>query len=333
MNVSRPRILLANDTALLGHHGSALVVRQLCRLLKAVGLDLITGHGWERIEAEGIAGPWDGVIVNGEGSIHDDSQTARRIAALGQRCATKGVAAWLVNTSERNNGPSVLEGLAAFKKIWVRDAASRRSLAMAGIPSEVVPDLTLSWHEAPVHKGGSPVSYVTDASETGKSRRLLALARGSGARFISLRATPPQAADGWANPRRDWLRAKRLAAAVAPLSPWSARYAPAFGTVDALAEALAATEVGLISGRYHGVCLALRTETPFLAISGNTSKIGDLLTDAGLTHRLTTLDTLERDPRNPPTLSDEERTAIAALCHRAEAGAAAMVESIAADLL
>jgi hypothetical protein len=331
MNASRPKILLANDTALLGHHGSALVVRQLCRLLKAAGMDLVTGHGWARIEAEGLSGQWEGVVVNGEGSIHDDSRTARRIAALGRQCAASGTAAWLINASVHDNGPAVLEGLAAFRRVWVRDAASRRSLAGAAIAAELVPDLTLSWREAPIHRGSSGPLYITDASEDAKSKRLLALARHSGARFVSLRTVPPRAADGRANPRRRWLTAKRLAAAALPLSPWTARHAPAFGDVDALASALAAAG-GLITGRYHGVCLALRTGTPFLAIAGNTTKIDDLLADAGLGHRLVTLEALETAPHRPPPFTEEETSALSALLQRAEVGAADMIATISADL-
>jgi hypothetical protein len=333
MTLSRPRLLLANDTAMLGHHGSALVIRRLRALAEEAGLDLVVGWGWPRIEREDFrAGGWDGVIVNGEGSIHDDSATAGRVARLGLALRAADVPGWLVNTSERDDGAAVMRGLAAFRRVWARDRASARSLAAGGIAAEVAPDLTLSWRDAPQASGRGTALFVTDASEKGKSRRLLAVARRAGARFVSLRAEPPRAADGWPNPRRRGLTLKRLVARGLPLSPWSARHAPAFRDVDALASAFARDARGVICGRYHALCLALRTGTPFLAVSGNTSKMGDLLDDAGLGDRLTTLDALEASPADPPPFTEAERAAIAALLARAEAGAAAMIDAIATDL-
>jgi polysaccharide pyruvyl transferase WcaK-like protein len=44
---------------------------------------------------------------------------------------------------------------------------------------------------------------------------------------------------------------------------------------------IAAAE-GHVTGRFHGVCLSMLTETPFLALGSTTSKVQTLLADAGL---------------------------------------------------
>ncbi|MCP1336576.1 polysaccharide pyruvyl transferase family protein [Futiania mangrovi] len=330
------RILLANDTSLLGHFGSALVVRRLVELAGDQDAYLQTGWGWERVEAEEFAADrWDAVIVNGEGSIHHDSATARRVARLAVRLAEAGLPAYLVNASEEANGAEVRAGLAAFRRCYVRDRASADSLADAGIAAEVVPDLTLSWADAPRWTGGGRRLYVTDASETKTSRRLFDLSQGhGGARFVSLRTTPPHAADGRANRRRRGLFWKRLLARVLPPSPWAARYADPFGSVEAFARTLAEDASGLVAGRYHGLCLALRMRIPVLAVAGNTSKSGALLADAGLPAREMTLDRLEAEGLPAPVpiyTADEERHLDALLAH-AERGAHDMMQTIAADI-
>ena len=330
------RLLLANDTSLLGHFGSALVVRRLVELAGDQDAHLQTGWGWDRVEAEAFAaGRWDGVIVNGEGSIHHDSETARRVARLAVRLAEAGVPAYLVNASEEANGTEVRRGLASFRRCYVRDRASADSLADAGIAAEVVPDLTLSWAGAPRWTGGGKRLYVTDASETKTSRRLFDLSQGhAGARFVSLRTTPPKAADGRANRRRRGLVWKRLLARVLPPSPWAARYADPFGSIESFARAFAEDASGVVAGRYHGLCLALRMRIPVLAVAGNTSKSGALLADAGLSARETALDRLvaEGIPVPVPLYTAEEERRLDALLTHAEHGAQAMMQTIAADI-
>lgn len=77
--------LLVNDTSLADHHGSALVSARARELAGEAGMDLRCGWNWSAIETT-LAGQhgFDLVVVNGEGSLHDSSPTARRIAALGR---------------------------------------------------------------------------------------------------------------------------------------------------------------------------------------------------------------------------------------------------------
>jgi len=39
---------------------------------------------------------------------------------------------------------------------------------------------------------------------------------------------------------------------------------------------------GHITGRYHGVCLSILTETPFLCLKSKTSKVEQLISDIGI---------------------------------------------------
>jgi hypothetical protein len=330
------RILLANDTSLLGHVGSALVVRRLAELVADAGGTLVTGWGWERLDLPAIrAAGFDAVIVNGEGSIHHDSPTARRVAALGLAARDAGFPAYLVNMSEEANGPEVLAGLAAYASVHVRDGPSAASLARAGIAAAVVPDLTLSWDAAPVWQGTGRTLWVTDASDRGKSVRLHGLTRGrADARFVSLRTTPPRAADGFANRRRRWLGLRQALARMLPASAWTARTAPAHEDADALARAMCAEAAGLVTGRYHGLCIALRCGVPVVAVAGNTGKVAALLADIGLPGREIALETLLRDglPGRVPPYDVGEAARLAAFLRHAETAARAMVAGIVSDI-
>jgi polysaccharide pyruvyl transferase WcaK-like protein len=325
------RALLVNDASLAGHHGSALVSAQAVRLAGAAGIQLVAGWDWPSAEKV-LSGPqnFDLVVVNGEGSIHHDSRTARRISKLARMLKSRGIPAYLINASEEANSPEIHEGLAAFRLRYVRDEASRASLARAGIDAVVVPDLTLSWEQAPVASCGGGL-VVTDASDDRKSALLLDLAQRWGAQPITLRTAPPWPARG-SGMRRVAFELKGLASRLAKASPRSWRYAGALRSLPKLAGAL--TQAGAaVCGRYHGVCLALRLKLPFLAVEGNIGKIHGLLGDIGLVGRMTTLEAL-RDQAEPPRISpfsDVERAMIDAFLQGAAQRARRMFEEIGAD--
>jgi polysaccharide pyruvyl transferase WcaK-like protein len=327
------RALLVNDASLAGHHGSALVTARCAALAKEAGIALTTGWDWPSVESA-LAGrhDFDLVIVNGEGSIHHDSKTAQRVAALATTLDAQGMRAYLVNASEEANSDRIVAGLAQFRLRYVRDRASQSSLAARGVTSIYVPDLTLTWPDAPAHAGGTGL-LVTDASDKAVSQRLLALAHTwEGARAVSLRCAPPAPARG---SRKRWIawRVKQWLAAIRRDEAWTIRHAGAHPTLDAVAFAFAHEASGLVSGRYHAVCLALRIGLPFVAIEGNIGKISGLLEDAGLAHRLVLLEDLEARGAPPeiPPFSEEEKAKIAAFLSFAQEGAVAMFAEIAAD--
>ena len=269
--------LLVNDASLAGHHGSAVVTDRAVALAREAGIDLTAGWDWPAAEAA-LAGDhsFDLVVVNGEGSIHHDSKAARRIATLAHKLAARNCPAYLINASEEANGPEVLAGLAQFRLRFMRDRASRDSLARRDITASIVPDLTLSWDDAPLAQRRGAL-LVTDSSSVATTERLLALARRwSGARPVSLRARPPWPARG-SKTRALSFPIKRLAGGLLPLSPWSLRHGQVLQTRADFMHVLAAEASAIVCGRYHGVCLALRTGLPFLAVEGNIGKIGALL--------------------------------------------------------
>ena len=95
--------------------------------------------------------------------------------------------------------------------------------------------------------------------------------------------------------------------------------------------ALAGAE-GHITGRFHGICLSMLTETPFLAVASKTSKIETLLKDAGLGHdRLIGLEELSKNPQVPvKSFATEELARIREFRQKGVDGAKNLFERICA---
>src|SRR5581483_4168623 len=220
---------------------------------------------------------FDLVIVNGEGSVHHNSRSAVRIAALASDLAARGRPAYLVNTSVEANSCPVLAGLSTFRLRFVRDSQTQRLLAKAGLSSHLVHDLTLTWAGFPRARSTGNL-LVTDASEQGKTARLLQLSRSwGGARMITFRTNPPWPVRGGRVSRRLSFEVKRLASSFLPASPWTSRYAGAIRSGDEIVRLMSDRARGIVCGRYHAVCFALRMFLPFISTEGNTGKIGALL--------------------------------------------------------
>lgn len=87
---------------------------------------------------------------------------------------------------------------------------------------------------------------------------------------------------------------------------------------------------GQITGRFHAVCLSILTETPFLALASNASKIERLLTDAGLGRERMVGAADLAQPVSPPPFTATELEAIRAFRSMAAARAEALFTDIAA---
>ncbi len=328
------RALLVNDASLAGHHGSALVTDQIKLLSARHGLEVVAGWDWNSVlnACGGDAKPFDLVIVNGEGSIHHNAKGARRIAALAATLAARDVPAFLVNATVEACDVDILRGLGAFRFCTVRDTASQRTLAAAGVHAGVVADLTLSASLAGAQQAEDGPLLLTDSSDELKSARLMELGRRwAGVEMMTLRCPPPWPVRG--SPVRKYaFEVKRFVAKAAAPGPWTLRYGGALRTRDDLIAKMSRSR-GVVAARYHAVCLAILLRLPFVAVEGNTGKAGSLLRDMGLDHRLRALDTLcHRDtPPIVPPFAAWELAAIDAFLERNRRNAEDLFARIAGD--
>jgi hypothetical protein len=263
------------------------VDRQLDVLTTQAGLEVCAKlplHAdWQKL----APADFDLVLVNGEGALHHNSKAAWRLAEVPRWASERGRPAFLINSVYEANGPEVAQGVARYRAVFARDELSRRALIEAGIAATVVPDLTLTWEPA-VARGTGRLVVVTDSTVQDANTRLHRAALAIGARYLPLMARPPHpAVQAHAEASRWWrYTAKRLAALAAPPGLWRDRWRSLIPGFDDYIAWLAQNAGLIVSGRFHGVCIALDLGIPVLGIPSNTWKIEAVLAGAGLQHRL-----------------------------------------------
>lgn len=332
--MSRPlRVAIFNDTRNTSHYGCEFVMDALLGHLARRGIEVALcwpmGEDWRRDAGlvERLRGI-DGILVNGEGSIHDSARRPRAhylTEVAGHFRATLGVPSFLVNASLYALEDNVLDKLRAFAGIWVREGRSLALLREHAIAAGMVPDLTL-WTAPPAAAARSLGVLGTDSVRKPTAQRLKALSRRCGWDYTKLThaARPLVAEHGFGAElvRRyaKWLWALLSGRNTRPRQrflPW-----------------LAAHEL-VVTGRFHAVTLCLATRTPFLAVESNTPKISALLEDAlGNTARVRALDTLEAAPPRPAehAWSAAEQAALERFLARTRRDIDAMFDSIHACL-
>lgn len=144
------KVAVFNDTRCTLHYGCEIVMQTIVTQLNKRNIDPVffwpVGKDWRTnthifSDFHGI----DAIIVNGEGSIHHSNKRERahyltEIARFFDE--NYGIPSFLINTTVDEIGDDIIENLRYFRKIWVRESASKKILEAKGITSEVVPDLT-----------------------------------------------------------------------------------------------------------------------------------------------------------------------------------------------
>ena len=283
-----PRLaaVLVNDTRVDRHHGCTRVMRAIEALCAANGIRIAAtapAHRDWRLDTaiEAALESCDLVIVNGEGTIHHNRPMGEVLLAAGAAARARGKPAALINFSWQDNGPAFAAKLADFALVAARETRSATAIAPARPDCRVVPDLSfyLPVAPAPARRGVGFSDSVVRSSRLSLDR----LRRAHGATSMPIRFSAPglvgalRAARPYLS-REDLRRPGEFVAAIAGLfDQWRHQAA----TDDAFVGRLAALEL-LVSGRFHGVTLALAARTPVLAVGSNTHKIEALLEDAGL---------------------------------------------------
>ncbi|MEH6564944.1 MAG: polysaccharide pyruvyl transferase family protein [Halopseudomonas sp.] len=298
------RAILFNDTSYDDHHGCQLVIRQIRVLAAEAGIHIAHAspvrHDWAKdgFLLERIAEA-DLCIVNGEGTMHDDAPAAMMLGRLARHCDELGIPCVLVNSVWQNN-QQLIEFARDFSRIYVRDPLSKAELALSGVSSEVVPDLTLTFRpEIPlVPRHGLIVNgSVLKPIQQELWQALDRLPVEQNVRYLSIRTIP---ALRLGNERRFFFKSLK-----ANSKMWRHRFSSRLRHPDASSSkglgrlrwrysvqstaeflnTISAAE-GVVTGRFHMVTLCMITGTPFMALGSNTHKIEGLLEQAGLAGRL-----------------------------------------------
>jgi polysaccharide pyruvyl transferase WcaK-like protein len=176
----------------------------------------------------------------------------------------------------QENGAEMADLVRQFDRVFVREGLSQAELKKAGIDSPVVPDMTLSHADLPqVARQGI---LITDSSSDTAALQLHEFyARTKGAELGTL-FTPISTAQslrilvarlmGERAPRLWRFEKRRSVKSRCPLF----NAAPLEAAND-LRKRISSRCL-IVTGRFHMVCLALLARTPFIAVEGNTHKVG-----------------------------------------------------------
>lgn len=327
-------IVVANDVGTAAHHGSKMVTARIVDELTSRGFEVVTvpaGQNWRDHTAwiEGAAA----VVVNGEGTLHHRAAAAASLLALGPYCQSRSVPAFLVNSVWQDNSTFMAHQAKSFTDRFVRESKSADQLAESGVSAGVVPDLVLGWTPADDRPTDRAGIVVTDSVLLPDTNRLAKLAHDTrGAIFTTLQPPTGHPVDYTEAVFRRLTAEKKLTPAglIRRLAAKALRVRGEMAatirrrrgdqhefSVSDFFSLLRRSEL-LITGRYHAVCMAMVTGTPFLAPASNSHKIEGMLQDAGLAHRMMGVGGLREALIRPPEWRREDADLVAAYCQGAK---------------
>ena len=239
-------IFLGNDTS-NGHAGCRAVMASLNRILRDAGRTVIGRHRCGETEYDlASLERADLVVVNGEGTFHDNTTDAQALAGLLRAAGQRNKRYWLVNCTLQNLAPEFEDLVRGAERVITREARSHAYACLLNRNSELRIDCCV---EAPFH----------NVRTTGmRSGVVFGLVHPDSAFHAGMRAHELQ----------------NLSRVVLEFPHDGRDFA------DIVAE-LSKFEF-YVTGQYHGVYAAVLAATPFLPIPGNTHKIEGLLEWAGV---------------------------------------------------
>lgn len=299
------KAVFLNDTAPRYHHGCVRVSGRIRTLLAERGIEVVASNpahqDWRR-NAQVVAAlkQSDLIVINGEGTLHGGAKRGAELLDILTADERRGQPVALVNTIWQNNPPAWNALLDRCDIVSVRDSHSAAALAQAGVThARLAPDLSLTGPLAP--SAGQRDQIVIGDSVRFSCRQALA-----------------QAAQ---HQHAVYIPTKYLRAPIWNLRPisallWRLYNRVPFGKVPVFR--MARTDEGYlrelqrtqshITGRFHGVCLSMLAQTPFLAVISKTTKVQTLIEDAGLDRRriITEAQLRAQPDRVAPPFSDAE---------------------------
>jgi len=285
--------VIINDTSYKPHHGCETVVSNIIYLLHKRGIETIAtnpvGVSWESKSFIHQMKNADIIIVNGEGTLHHAENRVKDLAKIGKYAKeTLSKPIVLLNTIYQDNGPEIGLYMKYFDLIFVRESYSQKELDAIGVVSQVVPDMTFYSTYDLTNKHIASDIGVSDSVYSPVSKKLYKLAMNYHYRFLPALSVPKINKFKYFSSFfkifrfkiNIWIKMILLKLKI-PLTYKQKRslyfmehYTDYINTVADLKL--------FISGRFHSLCFALKTMTPFIAIRSNSHKIEGMLADIGI---------------------------------------------------
>jgi polysaccharide pyruvyl transferase WcaK-like protein len=281
-----PSAVVINDTRVDQHHGCNRVMCAILDLAAANGVDIIgmapAHRDWRsdasftaRFERSEI------VIVNGEGTIHHSRPAAIPLLAAGARAKDLGKKCVLLNFSWFANDSAMERALQDFDILSARESMSQEAVRTVRPDCRLVPDL--SFYGPTVDGKSRDGIGFGDSVNAADSMALHRLRKRFDGTFVPI-VTPKPGLGGKLRLVRYFLSNH----GASDRRPLGFRIAQAYEHIregrrdqgDYLS--LLSRLRLLMTGRFHGMTLALCAGTPVLAVPSNTPKIEAVMSDVGL---------------------------------------------------
>lgn len=326
MTARRLKVAIFNDTRPCRHFGCTLVMRNLIYLLATAGIRPVwfwpVAKDWREFPKQlPKPGEIDGVIVNGEGTMHH-SEARGRPHALADVAEMANdyfrVPAFLINATLYHNSSRFYGKLQSFSRIYVRDSMSQEEIQSFGLRAKVVPDLSLARNFKATKRGRNQIGAT--GSVVGKAAsQIQVFCRERGWHYQKMQTAPPPSVWELRQPRN--FAEKGIAYLQ---DQWG------INTPEGFIDFLRGKQL-IVTGRYHAVTMCLLTHTPFVAVESNTPKISGLLTDVFASTRRVFQDVNEIPAAHMQSWASwtaEEESALAVFRQRAVTSSEKMIEEI-----
>ncbi|MDH3868461.1 MAG: polysaccharide pyruvyl transferase family protein [Desulfuromonadales bacterium] len=197
-------------------------------------------RGWEVV---GSYQPYDVLIVNGEGSMHNSRKTFLKKMSVLQKAVDSGIPAFLLNTVWQNNSHEYDQTLQKLAGITVREELSQRELlGKHKVTAELVID----------------ASYFAPIDNT--------------AEVINFHGSPIKT-DFYYPDSQSWAQDLDLFETIPYISLDNISWSSLVLSLK--------TSAYLITGRHHAIYAACKAGVPFVCSTSNTHKITGLISSSG----------------------------------------------------
>lgn len=284
---------MLNDTSFESHHGCETVMQNISTLLLVNGIEVIgtnpVGKDWEaNSNLLKQMTRSDIVIVNGEGTLHHSQPIAEKLITVAQYVKEHiGIPIVLINATYQSNGVDFANYVRYFDMVYVREGLSRDDLAQHGINSTVVPDLTFYSTFDLSQKMTSQKIGVSDSVYEDLSSGLYQLSLANKYKYLPA-LTHPDIQISNVSGIVKYLKYNIFRWIARPLSllgvKFDYRLLRVLHYIDnyqSYVQEIASLDF-LVAARYHSLCFALKTLTPFVALESNSHKVEGMLEDIGI---------------------------------------------------
>ncbi len=274
------KIVILNDSSTDNHYGCSRVVRNLDTLIRQFGGEVIhrlkIGAQIDNPITRETLSVADAVIINGEGTFHHGATRAEQMLKLVDEFPLEK---YFVNATYDSNPDSFAHYLQKYQAISVRESRSERALAEYGIEARVLPDLSCySDSLFDEHRKG----FLFGDSVNDEVSWLL-LQHFQSKTDYSVNQVHFYGRSKF-KPLVHFLKSLRKKKAL-KYKVKRVFYQSHETSPEAYHQSIARAE-GIVTGRYHAICFAVNSLTPFIAISSNSHKIEGLMEDIGLENRI-----------------------------------------------